>query len=56
MYVVRIADPERFRVCGPFYSLFEAREYLVDTEGAYQGHQVIEVEQPDPAGLVEPGL
>lgn len=56
MIVIRTPDPVSFRLTGPFASLLEAREYLIDTVGTFHGAELIELEPPDPAGLVEPGL
>lgn len=56
MYVIRLPDPNRLRLTGPFSSVLEAREYLADTTGDHHGVEVIRVEPRDPSGLVEPGL
>ena len=55
MFVVRVIDPDNFRVEGPFHSVMEAREYLADVRGGSRLGEVIYVEPPDEAGLCEPG-
>lgn len=56
MYVVKIEDPDHFRVEGPFSSTLQAREYLADTRGDSHNGEVIYVEPLRPEGLIEPGL